>query len=256
MPNHKVAIEFCIYNEEQFLKEVLLTTAKRLKGIEFINILDGAWKWTGGNAQSTDKTKEIVEETGNIILKKYKVDVKFGFINTQFRTQGEKRNYLLRRTEEIMKERDPEANWYHLILDGDEFIQFTTGLQDIWLNKEGAGVDQFWPKIGLLAAYAFGSPKKLLSPRFIPAFQGYHYHTDQRMVIHDKNCVSIVDYNPKQRKYAEKFCEEIPQFFLLNKWNVRDISRSLMKMSYNTVTYPNKPAECLFSSYKIIQQSK
>ena len=255
-PDFKIAMEYNIYNEEQFLKDVLLNNTRRLKGIDFTYILDGAWKWSGGEAQSTDRTKKIVEEMAILIKERWKHDVKFGQLATVFRTQGEKRNFCLKRVEEIMKERDPRAKWYHLILDGDEFIQFASGLYEIWLDKKGASVDQIWPKIGLLAAYAERSSIKLLSPRFIPAFQGYHYHTDQRMVIHDKNCVPIVDYNPSKRSYVKKLTTEITQFFILNKWNVRDVDRGMTKMSYNAITYPNKPAECQFNSLNSIRQTK
>ncbi len=244
----RVGIEYIVYNEEQFLKSVLLTTASRLRGVDFMFILDGAWKGTGGEAHSTDKTKEIVEECAIKIKERYKIDVKFGSIDAEWRTQGEKRNFGLRRAEEIMQKIDTECNWYHMILDGDEFIRFHSGLEEMWLDKQGAGLDQIWPKIGLVGAFAARSSKELWTPRFIPAFQNYHYHTDQRMVIHDKNCVPIIDYNPAKRSYAEKLTTKIHQFFLLNKWNVRDISRGMMKMTYNAQTYPNVPAKCLFNS--------
>jgi len=242
----RVGIGMCIYNEKQFIEKVLLNNTKKLRGVDFIYILDGSWPWIGGEAQSNDGTKEIVEKTGALIKERWGIDVKFGQIEKLFRSQGEKRNFGLKRAEEIMKEIDPDAHWYHLIIDGDEFIEFTSGLTEIWLDKPGASLDQIWPKMGLLAAYAVGSPKKLLTPRFIPAFQGYHYHTDQRMVIHDKNCVSVVDYNPRSRSYAKKLTTEITQFFLLNKWNARDIDRSMIKMTYNSLTYPNQSAECRY----------
>jgi hypothetical protein len=245
----KVAVEYNIYNEQSFIKESLINVAKSIKGIDFIYILDGSWELFGGEIVSTDNTRAIVQGVAKFIKERWNVSVLFEQPVSKFRTQSEKRNHCLKRVEEIMKERDPEAKWYHFVMDGDESIQFPSGLQDIIITKPDDGVDRLWPKMGVVTAYAWRSSVPMQTTRLIPAFQGYHYHTEQRMVLHDKECKMVSDYNRRSTEHDSEHVMFLHNFFIINRWNLRDGDRGMMKICYNTATYPNKPAECAYSSY-------
>lgn len=241
-PPYKVAVNYCIYNEQRTIQKSILDVARKLRGIDFIYILDGAWKWTGGKAHSYDKTVERIDECRDIVKDSYDVDIIFEQPDEVYRTQGDKRNNCLHRAEEIMKQRDPDAKWYNIVIDGDEFIGFPNGLHDLLLTKRESGVDQLWPVIGSINCFADGSSLEMWSPRFLPAFQGIHYHTDQRMIIHDSNCIVMADYNLKVKNLSGT--RKLNAFFIINKWNRREIASSLAKIAYNTNTYPNKPEPC------------
>ena len=131
-------------------------------------------------------------------------------------------------------------------MDGDEVVKFPNGLIDINLIARGSGVDKLWPKIGAINTFASGSAKDMWTPRFIPAFQDIHWHTDQRMVWHNKDCSVLSNYNLDVQDLKD--CEKLEAFFIVNYWNKRTISRNLMKLAYNTVTFPNKPLKCNYKN--------
>lgn len=242
----KVGVTYCIYNEGQFLKESLMSVAKALDGIEFIHLLDGAWLHTGGKAQSTDRTKEVIAQCKILIEENLGVDIIFEQPDDVFRTQGDKRNECLRLCEEEMAKRDSDSNWYHIVIDGDELIKFPNGYTSINMIARGSGVDKLWPKIGSVKAFAFGSARIMWSPRFIPAFLGYHYHTEQRMVIHDKDCNVATDYNLDVRNFDKT--ELMEAFFIVNYWNKRNVDRSMMKFMYNQNTLTKNTPECKYEN--------
>lgn len=245
-PPYRAAVSLVIYNEEQFIRKTLFSISKCLIGIDFIHILDGSWHGSGGQGNSNDKTKQEVGVAGKFIEESTGIDVDFVQQDKIFRTQGDKRNEAMRLCEIKMKKIDADARWYHIIMDGDEVIKFPNGLFDLNLIKRKSGVDHLWPKIGAINTFASGSSLDMWTPRFIPAFQEIHWHTDQRMVWHDKDCNVIANYNLDVRDLKD--CELLTAFFIVNYWNKRDISRSLMKLAYNTVTFPNKPVGCNYNN--------
>lgn len=223
-----------------------MSVAKALDGIEFIHLLDGAWKYSGGEPHSTDDTKKIIENCSLIIKETMGIDVIFVQPDEIFRTQGDKRNECLKLAEIEMESRDSNSNWYHLVIDGDEMIKFPNGYTSINLIRVDSGVDKLWPKIGSIKAFASGSARIMWSPRFIPACQGYHYHTEQRMVIHDKDCNIAIDYNLDVRDVEKTAL--LDAFFIVNYWNKRTIERNMMKMMYNHNTLTKATPVCNYKN--------
>ncbi len=245
------AVNYCVYNEEKLIGKSLLSICEKLKGINFIFVLDGAWEQPNiSYSASTDLTKQIVVRLGREIKEKYGVDVIWADspFEQPFKTQSQKRNHAFARVEKIINTLNYADDWYHLIMDGDETVHFGNGLEKLNLQADGTDFPQMWPKVGLLKAFGKGGGHKefRLAARFIPAKQGYHYHTEKRICLHDKNCNTIHDFWADDTKIFAA-CEVCEQFFIINDYEARGKERLEQKKAYIKQEKFDKgePAPCM-----------
>ena len=230
------AVNCCVYNEEKTIGKLLMSITEKLKGINFIFILDGAWEQPNiSKSASTDLTKEIVKRLAKEIKKQYGIHVIWADppFEQPFKTQSQKRNHAFARVENIIKTLGFQENWYHLTMDGDETIHFGNGWEKLNLQADGSDFPQLWPKVGLIKAFGKGGGHMefMQAARFIPAKQGYHYHTEKRVCLHDKNCQTIHDFWADDAKINEG-CELCDQFFIINDYEARGHERLEQKKEY------------------------
>jgi len=57
----RLIVAMCVYNEEQFIDKTIDSLLAKVRDVDVIEILDGAWKNGGETAKSTDDTKDLVE---------------------------------------------------------------------------------------------------------------------------------------------------------------------------------------------------
>ena len=215
----KLVVAMTIYNEEQFLEEAL-NNCLVIQDLDGIHLLDGAWKGGGSSASSTDNTSIIIE---NFQHDHPEIQIVYEVPTDVWDLQGTKRNYQLKRVEEIW------GKSYIIIKDGDEVFAFTNGRADIWLKRELAGRI---PAIGICKSYAYGSPISMIGARFIPSHCGIHYHTEKSMIIHDNNCDIVCDYNVDKNLVINRRCFDFDQMIYINHWNIRDRERLKTKVKY------------------------
>lgn len=219
----KLVIAYTIYNEEDFLEDSL-NSCLNINDLDGIHLLDGAWIDGGDNGVSTDNTKTIIEK-----FKKEHPEIKvvFEYPNHEiWKTQPEKRNHSLDRIEEIW------GKSYIIVKDGDETFKFNSGRDNIWLKKE---ITAMWPALGIINTYAYNGSVPMLGARIFPTGQGTHYDTERNMVIHDKNCNILCDYNVDKEFVQYKACFEIKYMFYVNYWTARNLKRMEKKDDYTEI---------------------
>lgn len=130
-----------------------------------------------------------------------------------FRNPSDKRNHQLRRISEEF-----ETPYHVFWLDDDEVIRFRDGKEFVWLRDalRGAMVPL------LVDTYAYNSKQGMSTVRFIPGGFGYHFHTERAMCIHDGRCNIIADWTPREEKFEPKRMLQFNDFFIINKWNLRN----------------------------------
>lgn len=235
----KVVAAYSIYNEEQFLQDSIESCCQ-LNDIDAIHILDGAWEHGGKSINSTDNTKEIVENL--------KIPIPIIFEenphNRLWKSESEKRNYQLNRIEEKFGNRV-----YALVIDGDEIIKFSTGRLSLWLKK---GLNKLYPDVGMIKVYTFHSDDlSIIGGRLLPMGKNIHYHTERSMIIHDDNCNIVINYNLNEVKGNPKICFIYEGIFFVNLRIIRNNDRLDEKSDFcdflETQKHNNK--KCLFENY-------
>ncbi len=219
----KLIMAYTIYNEEDFLEDSLNSCLK-INDLDGIHLLDGAWIDGGDSGVSTDNTKSIIEK-----FAKEHPEIKVVFEQPDhkvWKTQPEKRNHQLYRIEQIW------GKAYTIVKDGDEMIKFNSGRENIWFKKE---LVQMFPAVGIINSYAYNSEIPMLGARIIPTRQGIHYDSERNMVIHDKDCNVICDYNLNQQYVQKKSCFDINYLFYVNYWNARNLKRMEKKDEYTEI---------------------
>ena len=231
----KFVVALCIYNEEQFLSDAL-NTCLQFVDLDGIHILDGAWEHGGDHPKSTDKTHTIIDDFKNT-HPDIKVTVEYPHEDV-WRTEGVKRNFQLQSIEHEY------GSAYVFILDGDEIIQTNSGQTRHWMKHE---LNAHMQMIGMVAGYARGSKSVLNTPRLIPTKYGHHYHTECPMLIHNKNCEIIVDYewNFTERNYDYLF--NFDNFRIINNLNIRTRERTIEKQAY-VDSLPETWGECKWTT--------
>ncbi len=227
----KLVVAMSVYNEEQFLESSVDNTITCISDIDGIHILDGAWKVGGDSPVSTDRTPEIVDR-----LKEKYPNVQIVYESRDiWESEGDKRNYQLKRIEEIF------GKSYIIVKDGDELFRFTNGKDHIFLKIKLA---QKYPAIGLINTYRYGGERAGLSVRLIPSHTNLHYHTGKAMVLHDENCKIMCDYNYDNFFVVNNKCFTFEGMIYVNHWNVRDRDRQWAKEKYLQKIYYGQETPC------------
>ncbi len=230
----KFVVALCIYNEEQFLSDAL-QSCDNFVDLDGVHILDGAWVHGGDHPRSTDNSHIIIN---NYIKSHPDIKVTLEY-NKLWRTEGEKRNAQLKRIEEIY------GSAYIMVLDGDEVIKTNSGQTRHWMKHELNGHVQM---IGVLKAFARGSKAFLKTPRLIPTKYGHHYHTECPMIIHNKNCELIIDYEWNHSKRNNDYLFDFDNFRLINNLNIRGHDRMVQKQEYVDKTFGKEYGECKWTT--------
>jgi len=218
----RTILTMCIYNEEEFLWDTLQNTVKTVKDLDAIHILDGAWKYGGTSPNSSDKTDRIIETFAHACQSNYpELEIFFAHSSDIFESESAKRNHQLKLIDGIYGGED----YYAFVIDGDEEIRFPNGVVELWLRDY---LKEQNNRCGLVTTYAYNQQKGGKILRFIPGNQGIHYHTGKSMCLHDKNCEMITDYTPGI-EWINKQCFEVTDFFIMNKWNIRNKERQIEK---------------------------
>jgi len=232
----KIIGQLIVCNGEEFLEETLNGIVNRIRDLNVIAISDGAWENSCyKNILSTDKTMEIIEK---FIQDNPRIDVLVKTRNEKFyRNPSEKRNEQLK---DIFNEFGNER-YYTFWFDDDEEIRFTNGREEIWLRDYLKNYDV--PIF--LNTFGWNSEKPMLTPRFIPGNNGYHWHTERAMCIHDSNCNIVFDWTPGQEKQELDILTN-HEMFIVNKWNKK--SRKELQRKSQYAMYENKlyetPEKC------------
>ncbi|MGH7900139.1 MAG: hypothetical protein ACRENZ_00210 [Thermodesulfobacteriota bacterium] len=228
----RLIINTVVVNEEETIT-TFLNNLRKIRDIWAVNILDGFWKQElNPTLNSTDRTKEIVQEW----VSKHHVPFEVNYIESDhiWRTESEKRNYLLKLTHEKY------GKCWIFVIDADETVKFPSGLVAVTLLPDIE--NQEYP--GVLPCYAYNSVLVFPTVRLIPSGEGYHYHTERAMLVHDKDCNVVVDYNPNSFFQARKTFE-LKGMFLVNYWTLRKKSRQFTKVHYAMYQHgQNKESKC------------
>ena len=219
-----LVIAHCIYNEEEYLEACLEDDLKL--DVDVIHITDGAWLgYKNGTAQSTDKTIEIIKR---FTTKAAKVGVEVIYESKDvWQNESEKRNWQLNRIHEIMT-----TPYYVFVKDGDEFLHFPSGRQNVWAKRELLPFLDQPTNLGLVYCYAWYSDITNPTARFFPSKNRAHYYTGRPMTIHDKDHVVIMDYNRETMLAHKGRCFIFYQLALINYWTIRNEERVYTKQKY------------------------
>jgi len=231
VPREKMTfvIAHCIYNDEQFLAQVLEDDL-RMNDVDIIHIMDGAWVgYPNGEGESTDGTIDIVLEfidkmknTGVQVVYESKDGAVDGGI---WNNESEKRNAQLSAINDIID--DP---YYILIKDGDEFFQINNGRPNMWLKRDMVEWTKDDHNVGIISTYAYYSDWAMHGARFLPP--DVHYYTEKPMIIHDKDCNEIMNYNQDVMTVNNERCFKYSSLNLINHWNMREEERIYGKLKY------------------------
>lgn len=233
----RLIVNCVFYNEHEFIKS-FLDNLRKIRDIWAVELLDGSWSQEKNpTINSTDKSVEIIIDWVNINHVPFEVN----YIPSAevWRTESEKRNHLLKMTEEKY------GKCWILVLDADEYVKFPSGLVAIPLAPDLEEHDN----CGIMNAYAYNSVLTLPSIRFIPTQLGVHYHTERAMILHNNKCEVLMDYNPKAdyRSWDTWF---YPEMFLVNSWTLRNNERQASKYYYGIYQkHQDKEIECRWKNH-------
>lgn len=216
----RIIVNTVVYNEESNIA-TCLTNLRRIRDVWAVEILDGAWKVKDleNPVNSTDKTERVIEAWKKTTSVPFEVN--YTKSEKTWETESEKRNFLLKKTEEKY------GDCWVLVLDADESIKFPNGRSGIYLNKKIEDKKH----CGVIKAYGYNSSHSLPSIRLIPTKNGVHYHTELAMILHNDKCQVLMDYNPT-RIWQSTETFNLDDFFIVNYWGLRNGERQIEKYQY------------------------
>ena len=230
---YKLIVAICAYNEGQFISNTIESLLARVKDIDVIEIMDGAWKNGGDSAKSTDDTKQIVES----VAKLHDCKIIFRESDEIFENESAKRNHQL---ETIQKEYGHDPHWI-FVVDADEKVGFATGESELYLKDYLSNL----PFIGCLKTYHYGEKQFTFVPRFIPGGMGIHYHEHLRMELHTANHLIKIPYSFNMQKdtFGQWYIGEtlpteifkIDNYFIVNFIKQRHQKRKVEAFTYHQV---------------------
>ena len=212
----RLIINTVVANEEETIVN-FLNNIRKIRDVWAVNILDGFWKQElNPFIKSIDKTKERVEEWA----KKHSVPFEINYYESDhiWRTESEKRNHLFKLTLEKYNK------CWIFVIDADESVKFPNGLVAVTLLPDL--IEHEYP--GIITCYAYNSVLEFPTVRLIPSGEGYHYHTERAMLLHDKDCNVVVDYNPNCYYRARKTFD-LKGIIMVNFWTLRKKIRQFTK---------------------------
>lgn len=215
----RLIVNCIFYNESEWIKQ-FLDRLRQIKDLWAVEMLDGSWQQERKPTfNSTDDSKEQIDKW----VKENHVPFEVNYIASTeiWESESVKRNWLLDYTEK------KHGRCWILVLDADEVVKFPNGLVSTTLipdlNRQRNS--------GIINAYAYNSVLTLPSIRFIPSGRGIHYHTERAMILHDKDCKILMDYNPKV-DYRGKETWFYDNMFIVNHWALRNNARQIKKYYY------------------------
>lgn len=235
VPREKMTfiIAHCIYNEAQFLRDVLEDDLK-FNDVDIIHIMDGAWQGGGDSVKSTDGTIEIIDEFRKKVTP-FGISVIYENNNEQvWLNESVKRNVQLDKINHMC----PQPH-YTLVKDGDEFVHFHSGRQNLWIKRDMVEWIKSPANVGIINTNAWYFDKNMWGARFLPA--GVHYYSEKPMIIHDEQHQIIMNYNEGEVKVNPKRCFKFLSLMFINKWNLRDNERIFSKLKYLDEDKPDDP---------------
>ena len=210
-----------LYNEQDNITG-FLDRVRKIRDLYAVEILDGSWSQeVNANVKSTDHTKALVEDWRERNFVPFEVN--FTESDHIWRTESEKRNHLLKITEE------KHGSCWIIILDADEEIKFPNGMVHICMTPLLTNRN----KCGVVMSYPYNAIGELPGIRLIPSKIGVHYHTEYAMMLHDHNCKLLMDYNP-QRIFKSWDVFDFKDMFIVNYWALRNNARQYKKYFYST----------------------
>lgn len=190
MTQRRLVVAMCIYNEEDFIEKTIDSLLAKVKDVDVIDILDGAWKNGGDSPISTDKTFEIITR---LQLKYFnRCSIEYRAEGRIFDNEAAKRNNQL----EYIESTYGYEPYNVLVLDADERFNFHTGEFEMWIKDYLGDL----PFIGCITSYAHSSRQGMIVPRIIPGGQGIHYHNNRSMIVHNGDHTLEIDYNLDAQK--------------------------------------------------------
>lgn len=212
----------CVFQNEQGFILRFLDGVRRIRDVYEVDMFDGSWSQEKHpTINSTDISKALIYEW----MDQHHVPFHTRYIESDhvWRTESEKRNALLKITEEKF------GKCWVLVLDADETVKFPNGMVAIDMIPYLEEHDN----CGIMNAYAYGGSLKAVLPsiRFIPTCQGIHYHTERAMILHDKDCKVLMDYNPGY-VFTGRNTWFFDEMLIVNHWVLRNNSRHETKMHY------------------------
>lgn len=232
VPKEKMTfiIAHCIYNEEEFFKEVLEDDLK-MNDVDIIHIMDGAWGgYPNGTAESTDGTIEIVLD---FMKKAKKVGIEVIYESKDltdggiWKNESDKRNAQLEAIDDIV-----DTPYYIMIKDGDEFFHFLSGKQNLWLKRDMVEWLESPRNVGIINANSWWYDEEMLGVRLFPSRNKIHYYTGRPMLLHDVDHNVVMDYNKDTYSVNSGRCFKFGSIMFINHWNVRNKERIYKKTSY------------------------
>lgn len=229
MQKPRLVAMLAVYNGEQFLRETLNGFFKKIKDLEAIHIQDGMWIDSGfTETNSTDSTEKIIDQ---FIQDHQDIQVFYEKAERPWKNPSEKRNHQLQRIAEEF-EKPYHVFWF----DDDEEIRFRDGKEMIWLRESLQGV-----MVPVLTdTYGYNSREGMSTIRFIPGGFGYHFHTEDAMCIHDSACRTIANWTPRAEKFITQALLQFNDFFIINKWNLRNKETMERRGQYNLIEIENR----------------
>lgn len=230
----RLIVAMCIYNEDAFIDKTIDSLLAKVRDVDVIEILDGAWKHGGNSPVSTDKTVELI----NKCVTKYhnRCDIVYRPATKIFENEAEKRNTQL----EIIEETYGYEPYNVFVLDADERVMSASGIFEFWFKDHIGNL----PFIGCVKTFAHSSNKPMFVPRFFPGNLGIHYHNHRSMIVHTGDHSINIDYNlaVQQDTFGDwhkgidinrQDIYQLKEFFIVNFYPKRDRDRMLSKMTYN-----------------------
>jgi hypothetical protein len=226
----RIVVNTIVLNEQENIVHYL-NNLRRVRDLWAVEILDGSWS-DGPNINSTDRTEEIVEAWKQINFVPF--ETYYAVSEEKWRTESEKRNELLKRTE------DKYGECWVFVLDADESVKFPNGRVGISLSK----ILSEYHNGGVIKAYGYNSTNALPTLRFIPTKKGIHYHTELAMILHDNECNVLIDYNPT-RFYQSRDTWNLNDMIIVNYWGLRSGERQFTKYKYfHQQKYQDNETKC------------
>lgn len=210
----------CVCNGEQFLESTIEGAVSKIKDINCIHVLDGAWEHSGYDSiNSSDSTPQIMRR----IEEQYgdEIQVIYEQSDHVYRNPSDKRNEQMKMISNLFDE------FTMFWLDDDEEIRFRDGRNEIWIRD----LCKETPVPVIIETYAYGGTKSLFTPRLVT--KGYHWHSESAMCLHSERCELIIDWTPDTERFVPTQLLQIPEMFIVNKWTRRNLPTLKKREAFN-----------------------
>lgn len=228
----KLVAAISTYNDSKIILDTL-ESLRRIKDLDAVDVLDGAWFHGGDTLNSSDGTLQVVDDFRLSKRSNFEVFHTYRAMAQLYKSESEKRNWHL----EDIWHRFGEDSWI-FVIDADEELEMLEPEIEIKPLLQGN-------KCGIIDAHSISTPTMLPSLRLFPPLPNLHYHTNKAMCVHDENCNVIMDYELQVISQPEKVYK-INEFKLLNKGTQRSPERLKAKTEYFAWRMRNEGGKCRY----------